>query len=201
MHGTNQTECLKLPAKNPCYRYVQYALFPNLMGVSPMQIDSSLFNGWRYSSKCYQHIDELACYIFYPKCDPVSEQTIPPMPRNVPAMLKLHVVSFEWVNCNDLPSSRGNVPCTYERVFCDDPPYVEHATVETHPPWGTFFLHATAEYTCNKEYKMEGNKYVTCTYSGNWSTRPQCLFIKPRPNPLFIVLPILLLLLANSAFQ
>ena len=40
---------------------------------------------------------------------------------------------------------------------------------------------------------MEGSKYVRCTYSGDWSTPPQCSFIKPGLNPLFIVLPILLI--------
>ena len=43
---------------------------------------------------------------------------------------------------------------------------------------------------------MEGNKYVTCTYNGDWSTPPQCSFIKAGLNPLLIVLPILFLPLA-----
>ena len=133
---------------------------------------------------------ELACYIFFPKCDPVSKRTI------LPCKEMCHDASnacnlFEWVDCDDLPSSGGNVSCIYERVFCDGAPFVQYAAVH----WRTSSLHATAEYTCNKEYKMEGNKYVTCTYSGNWSTRPRCLSIKPGPSPLLIVLPILLLLL------
>ena len=194
MRGTNETECLKLPAKNPCYRYVQYALFPNLMGVSPIQIDDSLglFYSFKHSRKCYKHMYELACYIFFPKCDPVSEQTILPckeMCNDANNACRL----FEWIDCDDLPSSGGNVLCTYERVFCDSPPFVNNAVILS----SSFehFLHATVEYSCNKEYRMEGSKYITCTYRGEWSTPPRCLFIKPRPNHLFIVLPILLLLL------
>ena len=134
MRGTNRTRCLKLPANNPCYRYVQYALFPNFMLISNDQISRSLFmyRSWKYSSKnsskCYQHMDELACYIFYPKCHPVSKQTVPPckeMCHDASNACNL----FEWANCDDLPSLEEDVSCTYKRVYCNSPPSLQYGII------------------------------------------------------------------------
>ena len=77
------------------------------------------------------------------------------------------------------PQKGGNIPCFYEPVFCRAPAIVENATVKTNSSRSfEHFLYDRAEYSCDKGFEIIGNKSLSCTYSGQWSTPPRCL-LKP----------------------
>ena len=83
IYGTNKTECFKLPPNYTCYRYLQYGVLFNLMGMT-YQGDFGKINRFtyldllRYMPHCYQHLHEFLCDVVVPKCDPELKQVIPP---------------------------------------------------------------------------------------------------------------------------
>ena len=96
------------------------------------------------------------CYEAYYACSP---RTYPP-------------------DCDYLPSVGGNISCMHDPVFCMAPPIVKHSTMKINNTELGYFLNDTVEYFCDEGYEMVGNKSISCTYSGRWSTPPRCL-LKP----------------------
>ena len=169
---------------------------------------------------CYQHFLEVGCYIVVPKCDPVSRQVIHPckemcydlrkacskitLNRSIVSRKMPHVMSEEntlildltsvFINCDYLPSLGGDIPCFYKPVTCASPPSFKNTAVLNISNKNNIYsaLH-TVDYSCNEGFIIEGNKTITCMYSGEWSTPPKCsLLSKSTTHPLVVVLPVML---------
>ena len=172
--------------------------------------------------ECYAHLKELVCYIMFPKCDSVAKQVVHPCEETCEEMryackdivlsLLHNITSFKyvdginwkyilntdpslWWNCSYLPSAGGSIPCFYKPVTCSSPPRILNtfgngrlnSTTTSHSAMSTL------EFTCeNATFQMEGNKTITCLYSGKWSELPRCSNTNKGTNPLMIVVPILL---------
>ena len=173
-----------------------------------------------FEGVCYQHFLELGCYVVVPKCDPVSKQVIHPcremcydlrkacskitlnrsivsgkipqvMPEDNTLILDATSVS---INCDYLPSLGGDIPCFYKPVTCGSPPSVENVAILNMSNKNN--IHSaldTIDYSCNEGFKIEGNKKISCMYSGKWSAPPKCSLTSISTiHPLFVVLPVLL---------
>ena len=203
IYATNETNCFKLNRASftLCYPYVQYGVLPNLYGyerLSILQWRSMKFKDKNITGEsCYQHKLEIECNLLVTKCDPQTNQLKPPcreMCYDYSTACRPGQQYVESRNCNYLPSLYGDLPCLYKPARCRIPPYIENATLVHCSRISCYatdnFLHDTVEYSCDKEFKLEGNSIITCMYSGEWSTPPQC-----RPvtitNPLVIVLPVI----------
>ena len=179
IYGTNETLCLGVHTNSTCYHYAQYGVTPNLMGrhivvhemfFSQNRILEFLF---KYKTNCYQHFHEFSCYVNIPKCDPISKQVIHPC---MCYDAKNACGSFKKFNCDYLQSFNGSVECLYYSVWCGEPPKVQNATVSINCSniAHIHYLNDKTEYSCDEGFEMEGNKTITCMYSGHWSTPPKC---------------------------
>ena len=131
---------------------------------------------------CYQYRHEFLCYVAVPKCDPVSRHVIHPC-REMCQDAKIacgRVGFYKHLNCSYLPSKDENITCIYERVFCRAPPKVKNAAVKTNSSKSFALLkpvmrmYDVADYSCDEGYGIMGNKSISCTYSGQWTTPPTC---------------------------
>ena len=176
------------------------------------------------NGRCYQHAEEIACHIILPKCDPVTQKAIHPcremcwafieacLPKWLSLLSEMTSIYGEhWydkftggdssvaIDCDYLPSLQGNAPCFYKPVTCNSPPDVSNGTkILNATQKDVYQLYDVVQYACvNESFQMEGNNFVTCLYSGEWSTPPTCQTVKEVENsvlkPLFIALPIFLL--------
>ena len=190
IHGTNETNCIKLPrdAINLCYRYVQYAVFPNLQGSQNMSSLQSYFTSRKRDRKrgYYQNSDEYDCRLNIPRCDPVTKLIAPPCREMCHDYRKAIQV---WnVYCDYLPSLKGDVPCFYEPVRCGRLPYGNKIINSTSKRSFEYFVNDTAEYYCDMPFtKLEGNKIIRCKYDGQWSGTRRCIDV-PKAKKLFEVL-------------
>ena len=163
---------------------MQYGVLPNLLdetNAATDQVVSELFKEIKYDLSCYQHKVELFCYMRLPKCDPVSKKIIPPCAEMCYDYLngcQPQDSLFQAENCNYLPSWNGDVSCFYDTILCNVPPTVRNANfLINYIRKGGHYLPITAEYTCNKEFQLIGNKSVMCLYNGQWSTPPYCVHV------------------------
>ena len=173
--------------------------------------------GFILGGRCYQHIEELACHIIFPECDPVTKQVVHPCREMCWALkeaclqkglsLAKQVVSkYGWdqhilndfsifCDCDYLPSINGSVPCFYKPVTCDSPPDVTSVTMLNTSQNDVYQLQDVVQYDCvNETDEMRGNNTITCLYSGQWShSPPQCTSPQNSVHPLQIVLPVLII--------
>ena len=200
---TNETKCIQLTRNHTCYRYMQYRISPNLLSSSFKTSDASGYEFFMLNynklfgqEPCYQYDTEYVCYTLQPKCDPETQQVVHPC-REMCHDAENACFFTKGLNCDYLPALDGGIPCFYEPVFCTAPPRVKNATVKINSSSRyEHFLYDTAQYSCDEGYDIVGNKNITCTYLGQWSTPPTCSpIIKSKPNPLSFVLPIIILLL------
>ena len=174
-----------------------------------------------FEGQCYQHFLEVGCYVVVPKCDPISRQVIHPcremchdfriacskikLPRStitgdIPhdssedKTILLGATSL-GINCDYLPSVAGEIPCFYKPVTCRSPPSVKNAAVQSiSMNYNNYSFLDTIDYSCNEGFQIEGNKKISCLYSGEWSTPPKCSLTSISTiHPLFVVLPVLLI--------
>ena len=62
----------------------------------------------------------------------------------------------------------------YSHIYspdCGEPVHVPNANVSYEHP--TIYL-ATANYTCDTGYYMNGSSSIMCTSDGNWEAHPNC---------------------------
>ena len=168
---------------------------------------------------CYKYLNELVCRIAYPECNPITKQVIHVCKETCNEILegcfenamstlqkvKKSGLPFSWnwrepinlrqeVDCDYLPSLSGQVPCYYKPVACDPPPNVTNARITNGTDCnGSCLAKSKVEYECVDEtLQMEGNRTVTCMYSGFWSETPRCSSVQPT-NPLLLILPLLII--------
>ena len=224
---TNDTNCIWVPynSARECHQYFRHTALPNLIGGENVKTVSKDYETVKsyilllyMIGLCYQHLQELACYVLVPKCDPVSRQVIHPcremcydlrtacskitLPKDTILRDKLpHVPSGEnivvdipytEVDCDYLPSLNGDIPCHYKPVTCKSPPAVKHSTMlNTSMNYNNYSVLDTVDYSCNEGFQMVGNKNISCMYSGEWSTPPKCSVPSKSTTPLVVVLPVL----------
>jgi CUB/sushi domain-containing protein len=110
-----------------------------------------------------------------PKCRCLA----PPLPWKLTAV---HRTEFSIkYKCNDEFELVGNSPVYCDRTTgqwdplpkcrCMAPPTPENATTVKRD--GTFI-----QYKCNERFKMIGNANISCDESGQWTTRPNCIFLR-----------------------
>ena len=130
------------------------------MGID-YQKDDALFSFVDYmrcNFHCYQHIHQFLCYVYVPKCDPVLKKVIHPCREMCREAKKApcdhYQKNFEHINCDYLPSLRGDISCIYKRVFCMNPSTVTNAIVIANGN----FLYDRVEYFCDEGFEIVGKK-------------------------------------------
>ena len=194
------------------------AWFSNFEFLEAMLMSVSKYN----VLECYAHLKELTCYVMFPKCDPLARQVVHPcretceemrdacrdivlsLLHNITSTKYVGAINWKyilnidpslWWNCSYLPSAGGSIPCFYKSVTCSAPPRIPNASQnkELNSTRSSHTAMSTLEYTCqNATFQMEGNKTITCLYSGKWSEPPRCAHSSTTTNPLVVVVPILL---------
>ena len=174
IHVTNETTCYKLPVGHVCHSYMQFGAYPNLVE------EGRIFTYFEPDPSCLGFMElKFFCYLFITKCDPESNQMIPPCKEMCYDYLDACILPtrhVKYINCEYLPSMNENVPCFYETTGCNaSPPSVEKATVTMHLKRDNYLLYAVAEYNCHEGFKMKGCKKVRCRFDELWSKPPECL--------------------------
>ncbi len=99
--------------------------------------------------------------------------------------------------CEFLPSQANNdTPCYYMQTECKSLPQIENAHPINQSLEGnlTFPARTTIVYLCNIEkHSLQGNKEVSCLYSGEWSDPPVCKAELSLMSPMFFLLCFLLI--------
>ena len=229
---SNSSQCLPLTShsQKDCSKFYPYATVPNLVGhqkkskawrdhINTHRI-ITFANLYNIKMPCYQHLHELLCYIFTPKCDPDTTRMVPPCRESCLDFLNgcvIHALRvspelrsimtdfveelpssdiYNSINCNYLPPVNGSTPCFYKPVFCPPPPTIKNGFKVNFSNISTPYpLDSIQEYVCQDQYKMTENSTVACLYSGQWSKVPVCMHNLGRNSsvdPLPIVLPILI---------
>ena len=223
---TNETKCIELPYNNMklCNKYFQHTALPNLIGhqdIREILKYDQYFQAYKEINQsnheiefCHQHLEELACHVLVPKCDPVSKQVIHPcremcydlrtacskgiilsdkIPRGPSGDNKI-VVDYTKFDCDYLPSLEEDIPCFYKPVTCKSPPTVNNSTMlNVSMSYNNYSVLDTVDYSCSEGFQMVGNKKISCMYSGEWSTPPKCSLYLVSITPLIVILPVLLI--------
>ena len=225
---TNDTNCIWVPYNTApgCHQYFRHTALPNLIGgenIKTVSKDYEKFKSYVFLldmiGLCYQHLQELVCYVLVLKCDPVLRQVVHPcremchdfktacskitLPKDTIMSHKLpHVPSGENVvvdipysgfDCDYLPALNEDIPCFYKPVTCKTPPTVKNATMSNvSVNYNDYSVLDAIDYSCNEGFEMVGNKKISCMYSGEWSTAPKCSLLSiSTTHPLVVVLPVL----------
>ncbi len=208
-----------------------YTSLPNLIGmtslkeveklVQQLQLGRAMINKLGDSGvlfDCYQHLDELLCYLFFPKCDEDTKQVthvcremcldfveacyknavalyeklkledILPFRGNLP--LDMTRMEDAKITCRNLPSKEDkSTPCFFKSVQCGPPPRVPNAKIENSTSKLVFSYNSTFVYSCVGEgFVARNSKRITCLFSGNWSKPPTCLAPTENPVPVAVVI-------------
>ena len=195
----NETECSQLDvAHDSVCSYSEYRVFPNLIGGE--NTDGIPLNLMLRSSECYQHSRRFLCDLYILRCDPKSNEVIPPCREMCHDYLHgcSHISQREWkyINCDYLPSTNDAIHCLDEKVLCPDPSEMHDVRVTVS---NTKQRNYSAEYSYSAEYRcatyfisqiklrMTGNRTIYCMYNGKWSSKqPVCT--KPFWFFLFVLL-------------
>ena len=202
---SNDTECEPIPDTAPfnCTKYYNLATFPNLLDqqevdrvaiglrtsldlINPLDFEH-YFIGNLSKIDCYQHLMEVFCFLYFPKCDSASNIMIPPCKESITKLqegskewllthLPFHVLTTFNPLTDYLPSKNGSVPCFYKPVICSAPPKIHNGEIIGGiSPDGTYFIQSDIKYKCKKPLdKMHGSSNIACLYSKNWSSPPYC---------------------------
>ena len=232
LEQSNDTECLLMPVEPECKKYYSYTSTPNLIGRDSIvwaikQVDT----GMKYvdliannsgRKPCYQHYQELFCYIVLPKCDVNSTILILPCKEACEdftmacyeeyisylallsttygdarywknRLLKHTGHPSELFGCDYLPSVDEPIPCFYKPISCKNPTNITNAVIKKNSSRRNGFnLSAEVEYSCADNTLMKGKNKRACLHSGEWSEGPECENISTT-SPLNIVLPLLII--------
>ena len=164
IYGTNTTDCLRLGLKGDSFcSFRENGAFPNLIGDN--NLNEISFDLILRSYSCYQH--SFLCDLFVSKCDPESNDIIPPCREMCHEYLNGcgHIArNFTYFNCDYLPVSKGVIPCLDENVACSFPGFLTD---------GKYFIRRKStqrnysiEFFGNEGFTMEGNSTILCMPNG-----------------------------------
>ena len=217
-----------------CSEFYHHTSLPNLAGYERLpQIQESLQYIRTYEviavmgGRCQQHLEEILCHVFLPKCDARTQQVIHPC-REMCWEIKdgcLQKWSFmatklfpkygkdrvedsysdlsNGFDCDYLPSVYGSIPCFYKQVTCDSPPDVTNSTkILKDTNKDVYQMHDVVLYTSiNETFQMVGNSSITCLYNGEWSHfPPRCVPGKEVKNSVLNFVYIILPIVLVLAF-
>ena len=165
----NNSKCVEMSFANGginCSQYYTRTSFPNFIGDTVDTGVRDWFNNFDLLEtmvaslskhnllECYAHLKELFCYVFFPKCDPVTKQAVHlcretclevensckgvflSLFHNITSLSYVSSINWQyiintgpsdWWNCSYLPSADGNIPCFFKPVTCGEPPNVPNA--------------------------------------------------------------------------
>ena len=227
---SNKTNsCIKYSEKfhtNACNMFYHETSMPNLIGDESLDQISEYFDVYKayetgaiFEGRCYQHIEEIACHVIFPKCNAATKEVIHPCREMCWdfkdaclakwfLLIKKAVSKYGWpkhilngfsrsTDCDYLPSLHGSVPCFYKPVTCDSPPDISNdAIILNSTQEKIYHIHDVVHYACiNDGFQIRGNDSITCLYSGEWSQPSHRCTNQGNTsiNPLSIVLPILII--------
>ena len=150
--------------KNGCATtYPLYSSF-NAIGISELGYISSIqFLLRTIDSPCYQHIDFMACGLFFPECNNGNVTMV--CSEMCEEMLVGCSDVLGLARCNSL-GSKENSTCLYLSVDCGDPPESpNHAELVFENGTGGG---AIRQFECRKGYRSHGLPTHTCSLNGNW---------------------------------
>ena len=172
LEQSNDTECLLMPQGMVCHKYYSHTTTPNLIGTDNIVwATKQVETGMKYadltainlgSKPCYQHYQEVFCYIVLPKCEKElftnSTILIPPCKETCFEFTKacyeevifyMNILSKKYKDashmkkriqmhaqnpggCSYLPSVEESIPCFYKPVTCDNPKNIINAVTKSH---------------------------------------------------------------------
>ena len=172
-----------------------------------------------YNGSCYQHLSDVICKGIIPICDPIRNVSVPicremcyglkdscvqkllpiiAKQKTLPGPLTTYWVEDlketnlapKMLDCEYLPSVNDDtIPCFYKPVVCEEPPVVQNTKMLGLKD--AYNELSSIQYVCDDAaLEIKGNANITCLYSGQWTTPPQCL--RQSESVLKIVLPVLL---------
>ena len=193
----NVTSCVDLnmtPGQriDRCERSYQFAAIPNQIGDTDLEtavwelekalgimdqvIDLISHKG------CLQQLYQMVCLVFLPECLPEQNKLVLPCREDCTALLdnclEKKIIGYlfdEYVlNCDYLPSVKGNISCYTSGDVCGPPPEINHGFI-----LGKQIPFAkqghVVHYACNDSWNLTGSPKSTCQKSGEWTTPPQCV--------------------------
>ena len=142
--SNNTSGCIKYSEKfstNVCSRIYHKTSLPNLIGDESLDQIFEYFDVYKayeiFEGRCYQHLEELACHIIFPKCDPVTNQVTHPCRemcwdvkeaclQKWQSLAEKVLFKYGWdkhildgpsifVDCDYLPSLHSSIPCFYNQ--------------------------------------------------------------------------------------
>ena len=229
--SNNTSGCIKYSEKfytKVCSRLYHQTSLPNLIGDESLDQILEYFDLYKaykttsiFEGRCYQHLEKIACYTIFPKCDPITRQMTYPCRetcwdvkeaclQKLFYMAEKLVSKYDWdgaflgkrnssmeMDCDYLLSVNSSVPCFYKPVTCDSPPDVPNGMqILNITQKSAYELHDVVQYACvNEAFEMIGKSNTTCLYSGEWSRpSPRCIHhVINSLHPLLVVLPILVI--------
>ena len=187
--NTTQCELMQIPPNLnnfyfQCNQFYHYITFPNLFGhrsqteaFQTLQAFEIVIRNLDHS--CYKHLDYTLCQAFFPRCpegtnegnkivshlDVICEQMCWDAIGGCFSSLQ-PVISF--IDCNYYNKS-SDLNCTYKPVICEPPPAIPNGQITSIISLNkTYNVGSTVKYSCNEDYKLQGNNTSMCQYSANW---------------------------------
>ena len=158
-----------------CNRFYKYITFPNLFGhrsqTEAFQILQTFQTALvKMDRVCHKHLDFLCVRDLYQvvlmepmktmhsftcKCEQMCLEAVAPLSN--------------FIDCSYYRKS-SDIPCTYQPVTCDSPPSIPngHMMDENHNE--IYPVGSIVEYSCDNDYKVQGNNTSICQYWGSWSS-------------------------------
>ena len=173
---TDSVTCFPLTGDSICYQYYKYGTLPNLLGEENLKDLSFLLKN---NYQCYQHAIELLCHLYAPQCS--SGHLINPCREMCQDYFRACGNDTVDMNCDYLPSLYDDIQCYDKMVKCD-----YHLTTTN----AVRFMILTTEmtlamtYECIEGFRLEGNRTITCLYTGEWSSKPPVCWAETPATPL-----------------
>ena len=81
---------------------------------------------------------------------------------------------INFIDCSYYINS-SDISCTYEPVTCEPPPSISNGYLTSNINHNiTFQAGSSVKYSCDNEYKLNGNNTAVCQYSGSWKPTVDC---------------------------
>ena len=84
---------------------------------------------------------------------------------------------INFIDCSYYINS-SDISCTYEPVTCEPPPSISNGHLTSNINHNTTFqVGSSVKYSCDNDYKLNGNNTAVCQYSGSWKPTIDCYSI------------------------
>ncbi len=191
--------CQRLEAGDTCFKYYNSFHRPGLLGLKDYHTAVSLISSASpfIPPGCHQHIEEFICHTILPECTsegyklPCRNMCTEMMLSPCADLLHLFIPSFHLnqkdyqiimeLACREFPM---NQPCFTKNINCSVPPEIDNGALKYDIVEHT--IHSIATYSCDENYKIDGNSSVNCQYSGQWSEPPKCVLVPNKISEIIL---------------